>query len=250
VFNEITAGYGNAAYKHYHAAPEQIQYYVGGGCDSPPSIAYKPAPAGPEFLQQAHVFSGSFKQIRTIGVFDKVEWGGQLAAGWDTDIDKPSQPVVTTFDVSATGKYDLRWFGAGLALHGGQALKEYRDEGFIYTDGHRPGGYFTVSGSIRLFPYDIVYTEIRINEVLPLQVRNWREGTTIGVLGTGFGLKNGTSLEVGTDFNRAFILSGRAYLNNRFGIRASLYSQRFENRQWHVPEISLSYRMQQRHGSK
>lgn len=232
-FFEIMGGYGQLTYHHYHEAPSSSQ-----GCNG--GTVY--TPNGPIFRQKEQVFGAGFKAIHTRGEFEKVEYSGTVSGGRDKDVDDVANSSIGTFDLGGSIKVDRRWFGLGFGLHTGSAMHDERRSDILYTTDHDSQWYLGLSGSIRLFPYDIVYCEFRYNELMPYQIMGRANTLSQFLVGTGFGLKNGSALEFGKDIRGGFFIGGKAIVNNTYGIRGTLYARRAARDSWHLADIGLTYR--------
>ena len=102
------------------------------------------------------------------------------------------------------------------------------------------------SGSVRVLPYDIVYAELRYNELFPYQIGHRNKSAYQFVFGSGLSLKNGTFFEIGKDVNAGTFVSARALVKNKYALKGSFYNGGGDNG-IQMMQVSASFRIGQKH---
>lgn len=240
VFNDVSLGYGYYQYGHYHADPV---YHQGGGCMGPPP-SY--SPSGSKYIHTSHAFGGSFSQVRTFGKFQRLTMTGTISAGSDTEKDKP-ETRLKILDVSSSVKYDFRWFGASFGVHSGRNTNEKETGGIPFATENSSSAYTSFSGSIRVFPYDMFYAQLRLNDVFPFYLNNHRAPKHFQVDGgSEFGLENSSAAEFGYDNYGGPFISGKTLIRNRYGLQTTLYTGSTKQNEsagaFSMMQLSLFYR--------
>jgi len=232
VFNDVSVGYGNFQYTHYHATP-----YVTPGCYGSTYTA-----KGPRFTHNANAIGIGITRTETHGLYQKVTLAGQLSGGWDTQLHSAPKYTVGIFDLAPSLKYDWRWFGLGLGFRFGANVKEEHKSDINFATNDRPKGYLCLSGNIRLFPYDIFYTELRFNDYFPYQLGIRSRDAIQFVVGIGFGKKDGTALEGGYDGIGSKFISAKAFIKNKYSVKATVYECGSSLYSVQMMQLALAYR--------
>ncbi|MCX6230668.1 MAG: prolipoprotein diacylglyceryl transferase [Bacteroidetes bacterium] len=250
-FNEFSFGYGNFQYSHYHSQPNYIiPPTVYSGCNSyTPSPYY--VPVGEIFAHNINVLGIGFTHTETYGEFQKLAIKAEFSSGWDVDHNTIPKHKIEIYNISPSLKYDSRWFGVGFGFHIGKSVKELKLDNVIYSIDNNPETYGIWSGSFRLLPYDLFYTELRFNEMFPYQVGPRRKTAFQYLIGSGFGFKDGSGLEFGADGNTGYFISGKAWFYNTIGIKACFYFIDYNKYQYDYVnsemQVSISYRFFKKH---
>jgi hypothetical protein len=112
-----------------------------------------------------------------------------------------------------------------------------------YTTSDDIENYAMLAASIRVLRIDRLFLEINYNQLSPYQIAHRRERALQFLLGTGFGLKNGTSLQTGFDINGGVCATGKVYIKNNFGIKISAYTGLFARNPVQMFQVSASLRI-------
>jgi hypothetical protein len=253
---ELSFGYSHLGYSHYHAPPKVTFQSQASLFNLFPSRTY--STTGSNYAHSSHVIGCGITHIRTYKNYKKLSLTGELSGGLDIEKSVKPKDKLGVFDISSSAQFDFRWLGAGVGFHSGFGIgengtdKSYKILNSIYyslnSDSRK---YAIMSGSVRLFPYDIFYTEVRYNELFPYQIGHRSEGAIQILFGTGFGFTDGRSLEVGFDRKFGNFISVKTYMDDSLGIKASFYSgvknESLESDRAKIFQFSVLYRLNRQH---
>jgi phosphatidylglycerol:prolipoprotein diacylglycerol transferase len=245
-FNDVTIDYGNFGYSHYHSQPSTTWVPPGNGCLGPYDGYYRHDPVGSLYPHKSNSFGIGINHIRTEGKYNRITLAGNFSIGWDSQNNSNTNNTIITYDFSPFAKVDFRWFGFSFGLHTGKMMNEKKEYSFYFSEDHVTDEYVNFSGSVRLFPYDIFYIEIRNNEIVPYQIGHRSNKAIQFLLGTGLGFKNGNKLEAGISGFGAFI-SLKAYIKEKYGIKATMTFPRNSEYISQLAQFSLIYRFSWQH---
>lgn len=242
VFHEWSVGFGSLGYGHYHAPPMTT---VSSGCSGPVTNSF---PSGPLFQHRSNVFGSSFKHIETYGKYEKFTFSGEIAAGWDSELNSTNKNTNWIWDASPSVNFTTHWlqFGAGLRL--GSNFKEEIEENLIYVEDHELKVYGHFAGRLTFGPYERLYAGISQNEFFPYQMGHRGNIAPRFVIGTGLGFKDGSGIEYGsgTEFGESIAL--KFYVDDNFGIKAMyMDGGEYTEKMW---QISLNHRFHKKQTSR
>jgi prolipoprotein diacylglyceryltransferase len=264
-FTDVNSGFGNFKYSHYHSAPTWVppHYDPGGddGCGGTIPAHTDPGywTTGKKYTHNSKSYGMEISHIRTYGSYQRLTLNGAVSGIWDSYDDSFSTKTIKTFDFATSAKYDFRWFGAGVGIHTGQNIKEYKmdynNEEYIYSNNDQLAYQTHLSGSLRFGPYDIAYGEFRYNDYFPYQLGHRADYAYQVLIGSGLGFKNGTCIEQGIDGNGGMFFSGKVFIHNNYGIKTTLYtgiraSSDINNYSNQMLQFSMIYRFNGKHWRK
>ncbi len=235
-YNDISIGYGNLQYSHYHHAPTVTS---NPGCNA---TTYNIVPSGSLYSHNSNVIGLKYTHTEATGMYNKFTLSAAVSGG--NDIERYSNPInkINIYDISPMLKYDTKWVGLSIGFHSGVSIDETYESLIRFSLNNNQKSYLAFTGGIRLFPYDLFYCEGRINDVFPYQI-GFRSNTAYQfIMGSGMGFTNGNCLEFGVDGNADLIISANALIKERFGLRATFYSSNniYTSQ---MLQFSLSYRI-------
>lgn len=187
-------------------------------------------------------------------------YGATLAAGKFIETNQQTAGEISRLLIDAGGyvKYDSKWIGLGGGLHLGNLLYSKGDvyrENLSVSDLNK--AYFKTplfpSGYLRVGPVRYFYADIHIADHFPVSSPGL---SFMAGLGTGFGLRNGTSLRIGSSIidEGTMYLSAYIPIQNRFVIEPlyiwtnkSLISPSYD---FDLPENQFSLGLSYRFGHK
>ncbi len=244
-FNDISIGYGNFQYSHYHAAPDIKYVPATTGCYASPAH-YDYYAKGPRTIHNSDGIGIGITHTETFGKFNKIAMAAEISGGRETEMGTASKNPYQIYDISPSIKFDSRWIGAGLGLHFGSYVNEEKEGGIIYSLNNNSKNSTGWSGSVRLFPYDVLYLELQYNDMFPYQIGHRSENAIQYLIGSGLGFKDGTGIQIGHDGNGGGFFSAKAWFLNRIGVKASLYTSSADYCN-QMMQFSVTYRFSQKH---
>ncbi|MFZ4412114.1 MAG: prolipoprotein diacylglyceryl transferase [Bacteroidales bacterium] len=247
-FNDVSLGYGNFQFSHYHEAPDQIYVPATTGCYYSPGSPshYDYQAKGPKVQHSSNAIGLGFTHTETFGKFNKIAIAAEISGGRETEKGTTTNNPLQIYDFSPSIKLDSRWIGGGLGLHFGSNISEEKVGNIIYSLNNNSKYNSGWSGSVRLFPYDIFYIELQYNDMFPYQIGNRTDEELQFVAGSGLGFKDGSGIQIGYSGDGISFFSAKAWFLNRIGIKASLYSYSTDYRN-QLMQFSVAYRFSQKH---
>lgn len=207
-YKTIGIGFGTGKYENLH------EIGTGEGCDRISNTEY--------FRQEYAVVGGGFSVTRE-KIKETLSYGLNLYGGQHTEtmLSSGKREVTTVVGVNPYVRYDTRFVGVGGGLHFGNLV-------YTLEDRHENGSGYPNSASVRVpvypqlyvqvGPRDIAFVSFRLADHFPSAMPGFRYKYSIG---TGFGLKNGTNLQVGHTTLNPFV-SAYVPMKDRF-VLESLY---------------------------
>ncbi|PRY12793.1 phosphatidylglycerol:prolipoprotein diacylglycerol transferase [Pontibacter ummariensis] len=206
-YQTVKIGYGSGDYYNSH----DIGY--GSGCDRVSNTSY---------FQQEYEIGGAGYAITKQKEKEALTYGINAYAGKHTETDitqagagiSPSESI-TLAGVNPFVQYDTRWLGLGAGLHVGNLFYTTEDleedgTGIPESGGKKPLVY--PQAHVRIGPTHIFFIDFRLAEHFPSAMPGLRYQ---GGIGSGFGLKNGTFVKVGSTGTGTFV-TGNLVIDNRF----------------------------------
>ncbi|TXK36704.1 prolipoprotein diacylglyceryl transferase [Pontibacter qinzhouensis] len=237
-YHTVKIGYGTGDYHNSH------NIGTGSGCARVSNTSY---------FHQEYVMGGAGYAVTKPKREGYLTFGVNAYAGTHEETDITPGTSVRAPDkniivgVNPYVYYDTKWLGIGGGLHAGNLS-------YTIEDGSEEGTSIPKSGSrktplypqarIRIGPTRVLFGELRLADHFPTPMPGLRFQASVG---SGFGLKNGTFIRVGSNGVNDFI-SGQVVLNNRFVIEPlflwgdtnyGLFSQEYKQRQF---TLGLQYR--------
>ena len=227
--------------------------YTGSGCDRVTDEHY--------FKQKysAGGFGYSFTRM-TPDRGKIITYGATLAAGRFTETDFDSGGEISRQLIDAGGyiKYDTKWIGLGAGIHLGNLIYSngdaFREGPYSIELGKAyfktpvfPGGY------LRIGPARYFYADVHIADQFPVSSPGL---AFIAGVGTGFGLRNGTSLRIGSSIIDEATIYVSAYIpiENRLQIEPMYLwtnkSSIYPSSPFNLPENQFSLGLSYRFGHK